>query len=111
MTNVPPRLDYDGILLSDVELIRKRWVRWSETLLKAKSPRLNTNIAKGFDHRPVNMPVGLQPMMQVLTDDIHSLTNGKKALAPDGVSVELFKNALNGDPTLRRRLPGIVICI
>ena len=111
MTNVPPRLDNDGTILSDVELIRERWVRWFETLLKAKSPRLNANIAKDLDQRPQNMPRGLQPMMQELADDIHSLTNGKKALGPDGVSVELFKIALNGDPTLRRRLPRIAICI
>ena len=40
----------------------------------------------------------------------HSLANGK-AVGPDGVSVELFEIALNGDPTLRRRLLDIVACI
>ena len=48
--------------------------------------------------------------MQELTDAIRSLANGK-AVGPDGVSVELLKITLNGDPTLRRRLLGIVVCI
>ena len=48
--------------------------------------------------------------MQELTDVIRSLANGKYA-GPDGVSVELFKNTLNGDPALRRRLLDIVVRI
>ena len=48
--------------------------------------------------------------MQELTDAIRSLENGN-AVGPDGVSVELFKIAFNGDPALRRRLLGIVVRI
>ena len=48
--------------------------------------------------------------MQELTDAILSLANGK-AVGPDGVSVELFKITLNGDPALRRRLLDIVVHI
>ena len=48
--------------------------------------------------------------MQELTDAIRSLANGK-AVGPDGVSVELFKINLNGDPALRRRLLDIVVRI
>ena len=48
--------------------------------------------------------------MQELTDVIHSLANGK-TVGPDGVSVELFKIPLNGDPALRRRLLDIVVHI
>ena len=48
--------------------------------------------------------------MQELTDAIRSLTNGK-AVGPDGVSVELFKIILNGDPALRQRLLDIVVRI
>ena len=48
--------------------------------------------------------------MQELTGAIRSLANGK-AVAPDGVSVELVKITLNGDPALRRRLLDIVVCI
>ena len=48
--------------------------------------------------------------MQELTDAIRSLVNGK-VVRPDGVSVELFKIILNGDPVLRRRLLDIVVCI
>ena len=48
--------------------------------------------------------------MQKLTDAIRSLAN-RKALGPDGVSVELFKITLNGDPALRRRLLNIVLRI
>ena len=46
--------------------------------------------------------------MQELTDAISSLAN-EKAVGPDGVSVELFKITLNGDPALRRRLLDIVV--
>ena len=48
--------------------------------------------------------------MQELTDAIRSLANGK-AVGPDGVPVELFKIALNGDPALRQRLLDIIIGI
>ena len=48
--------------------------------------------------------------MQELTDAIRSLANGK-AVGPDGVPVELFKIALNGDPALRQRLLDIVVGI
>ena len=48
--------------------------------------------------------------MQELIDDIQSLAN-IKAAGPDGVSIELFKITLNGDPALRRRLLDIVVCI
>ena len=48
--------------------------------------------------------------MQELTDAIRSLANGK-AVAPDGVSVELFKVTLNGNPALRRGKLDIVVRI
>ena len=48
--------------------------------------------------------------MQELIDATSSLANGK-AVGPDGVPVELFKIALNGDPTLRQRLLDIVVGI
>ena len=48
--------------------------------------------------------------MHELTDAIRSLAIGK-AVGPDGVSVQLFKLTLNGDPVLRRRLLDIVVRI
>ena len=48
--------------------------------------------------------------MQELTDAVRSLANGK-AVGPDGVSLKLFKIALNDYPALRRRLVDIVIRI
>ena len=102
--------DKDGVLLKDVELIRERWVQWFHALLNSKSPRLDPNIAEGLHQWPENMPLEIQPTMQELTGAIHSLANGK-AVGPDGVSVELFKINLNGDPTLRRSLHDIVVCI
>ena len=41
--------DENGVLLRDVALIRERWVRWFHTVLNAKSPRLDPNIAEGLD--------------------------------------------------------------
>ena len=102
--------DENGVHLWDVELIRERWVRWFHTLLNVKSSRLGPNIAEGLDQWPENMPLGFQPTMQELTDAIRSLANGN-AVGPDGVSVELFKVTLNGDPALRRRLLDIVVRI
>ena len=102
--------DEGGVLLRDVQLIRERWVRWFHTLLYANSPRLDPNIAEGLDRGPKNMPLEVQPMMQEMTDVIRSLANGK-AVGPDGVSVQLFKITLNGDPALRRRLLDIVVRI
>ena len=56
------------------------------------------------------MPLGVQPTIQELTAAIRSLAN-RKAVGPDGVSVELFKITLNGDPALRRRMIDIVVRI
>ena len=102
--------DENCVFLRDVEPIRERLVRWFHTLLKAKSLRLGPNMAEGLDQWPENMPLVVQPTMQKLTGAIRSLANGK-AVGPDGVSVELFKITLNGDPALRRRLLDIVVCI
>ena len=41
--------DENGVLLRDVGLIRERWVRWFHTLLNAKSPRLDLDIAEGLN--------------------------------------------------------------
>ena len=102
--------DENGVLLRDVELIRERWVRWFHTLLNAKSPRLDPNIAEGLDEWSENMPLGVQPTMQELTNAIRSLANGK-TVGSDGVSVELFKITLKGDPALCLRLFDIVVRI
>ena len=102
--------DEDGVLLRDVELIRERWVRWFHTLLNAKSPKIDPNIAKGLDQWPENMPLGVQLPMQELASAIPSLANGK-TVGPEGVSVEFFKITLNGDPALRRRPLEIIVCI
>ena len=102
--------DENGVLLRDIERTRERWVRWFHTLLNTKSPKLDPNIAEGLDQWPENMPLGVQLTMQELTDAICSLANGK-AVGPDGVSVELFKITLNGDPALHRRLLDIVVRI
>ena len=102
--------DVYGLLLRDAELIRERWVRWFHTLLNAKSPKLDPNIAAGLDQCPENMPLGVQPTMQQLTGAVLSLANGK-AVGTDGISVELFKIALNGEPALRWKLLDVVICI
>ena len=102
--------DENGVLLRDVELIRERWVRCFHTLLNAKSLSLDPNIVEGLDQWPENMPLGVQPTMQELTDAIRSLANGK-AVGRDGVSVKLFKITLTGDPALRRRPFDIVVRI
>ena len=80
------------------------------TLLNAKSPKLDPNIAESLDQWPENMPLEVQPTMQELTGAIRSLAN-RKAVGPDEVSVELFKITLNGYTALRRRLLDIVVCI
>ena len=80
------------------------------TRLYATSPKLVPNIAKDIDQWPETMPPGVQPTMQELADAICALANGT-AVGPDGVSVELFKVALNGDPVRRRRLLDIAIGI
>ena len=77
-------------------------------ICKAKSPRLDPNTEEDLDQWPENIPLAVQPTMQELTDAIRSLVNGI-AVGSDGVSVELFKITLNGDPALRRRLLDIVV--
>ena len=100
----------NGVLLRDVELIRERWVRPSHTLLNAKSPRLDPNIAEGLGQWPENMSLGVHSTMQELTDAIRSLANGT-VVGPDRVSVELFKITLYSDLALRWRLLDIVVRI
>ena len=96
--------------MRDVELIRERCVRWFHILLNTKSLTLDPNIAEGLEQWPENTTLGNKPTIQELTDAICSLANGK-AVGPDGVPVELFKIALNGDPALRQRLFDIVVGI
>ena len=67
-------------------------------------------VTEALDQWPENMLRRVQPTIQELTDVIRLLTNGK-AVGPGGVSVELFKITLNGDPALRRRLLDIVVRI
>ena len=76
--------------------------------MNAKSLKLDPNIVEGVHQWPENMPLGIQPAMQGLTDAISSLAKGNVG-GPDGVSVELFKITLSGD--LGRRLLDIVVCI
>ena len=92
--------DENGVLLGNIELVRERWVGWFHTLLNAKSPKLDPNVAEGLGQWPENTPLGVQPTTQELTGAIRSLANGK-AVGPDGVSFELFKITLNGDLALR----------
>ena len=66
--------DENSVLLRDVELIRERGVH---TLLNAKSPRLDPNIAEGLDQWPENMLLRVQPTIQKLTDAIRTLAKGK----------------------------------
>ena len=44
-------------------------------------------------------------------DRRHPLASERKCCRPDGVSVELFKITLNGDPALRRSMLDIVVSI
>ena len=44
--------DEDGVLLRDVGLMRERPVQWFHTLLNAKSPKLDPNIAEGLHQWP-----------------------------------------------------------
>ena len=76
-----------------------------------QSLKLDPKIAEALDQRPVNTPLGVQPTIQELIDVIRSLANGKKAVGPDGIPVELLKIVLNGDPAVRQRLLDIVIGI
>ena len=57
----------DGILLKDVEIIRKRWIWLFYTLLNVTSSDLDPNIPEGLDQRPENRYLGIHPMMQELT--------------------------------------------
>ena len=102
----------NGILLRDVQLLRERWVRWFHTLLNPKSPRLDPNIPESLDQWTENMSllIGVKHTVQELTDTIRSSANGK-SVGPDGISVELFKIGLNGNPALRRRLLDIDVRI
>ena len=103
--------DENGVFLRGVELINGQWVWWfHKSFLNAKSPRLDPNIAQGLDQWPGNMQLGVQPIMQELIDATRLLANGK-AVGPNGVSIELFKIAPNGDATVRRRLLDIVVRI
>ena len=95
--------DETGAFLRNVELIRDSG---GSTLSTTPShPGLTQTSQKAFDQWPENMPPGVQPTMQELTDAIHSLANGK-AVGPDGVYAELLKIILNGDLALRRIVFG-----
>ena len=64
--------DENGVHLRDVELIRERWVRWFHTLLNAKSPRLDQNIAEDLDQWSENMPLRVRWRTERLSDRTES---------------------------------------
>ena len=47
------------------------------TLLNAKSPKLDPNIAEGLEQRPINTTLRIQLTVQELTGATHSIGNGK----------------------------------
>ena len=51
--------DKNGILLRDVELVRKQRVRWLHTLVNAKTPKLEPNLAESLGHWPESIPLDI----------------------------------------------------
>ena len=49
--------DENRLLLRDVKIICERWVWWFHTLLNAKSPKLDPNIAQGLHQWPTRSSV------------------------------------------------------
>ena len=62
-----------------------------QTLLNAKSPKLDPNIAVDIEQWPENTLLGVQPKMQELTDATRSIAN-VKTVGLGEVCVELVKH-------------------
>lgn len=63
-----------------VELKRERWARWFHISPEHQLTEVHPNIVESYDEWPVNTPLGVEPMMQELTDVSHALPNDRKAI-------------------------------
>ena len=82
--------DEDGILLRNKGEIRSRWVRFFNTLLNQKSPKLDPIILERFPTRPVALSLGDEPTMIAMTEAIRSMAN-EKAAGPGSLPADLLK--------------------
>ena len=80
--------DEDGILLRNIGDVRSRWVRFINTLLNTKPPKLDPAILERFPARPVALSLRDAPTMIEITEAIRSMAN-EKAVGQDSVSIEI----------------------
>ena len=84
--------DKEGRLLRDKGRIRERWVRFSRSLLNAKSDMLDPDIPKRLPQHPVASALGIEPTEEIATA-MKAMANAK-AVGPDGLPAELLKLGL-----------------
>ncbi|CAM9581945.1 unnamed protein product [Ascophyllum nodosum] len=92
-------LDEGGRLLRDKGHIRKRWVRFFRSLLKAKSDMLDPDIPKRLAQHPVASALGSQPTEEGIATAMKATAN-TKAVGPDGLRAEMLKLGLQQDRTI-----------
>jgi len=99
--------DEDGVLLRNKGEIRSRWVRFFNTLLNTKSPKLDPTILERFPTRPVALSLGDEPTMIEMTEAIRSMAN-EKAVGPDSLPAELLKL---DDPDILQHFHSILLAV
>ena len=97
-------------LLRDKGRIRERWVRFSRSLLNAKSDMLDPDIPKRLPQHPVASALGIEPTEEEIATAIKEMANAK-VVGPDGLPVELLKLGLQQDRTILLELHRLTTLI
>ena len=82
-------------------------VRFFNTLLNTKSPKLDPTILERFPTRPVALSLGDEPTMIEITEAIRSMAN-EKAVGPDSVLAELLNL---DDPDILQHSHSILLAV
>ena len=100
--------DENGNSSRDRTLKLERLARWLRTLLNAKSPPLDTQVAERFEQRDEYAPVNDGKTIAEVEEAIRGMANRTRqweGRTPDGADQELF---LNGDQVLFRQFHNII---
>ena len=99
--------DEEGRLLRDNAFIREQWVRWFHKLLNTESPTHDPSIV---DERPLCRPLTDVPPRYEVEEAIRALAN-RKALRPDGLSVELLKVLADKEKNTPGKFHDIIVAV
>ena len=101
--------DEDGNLLRKLEQIRERWGRYFASFLNTTSAALDRTIIEGLSPKPVALPLGDPPVVDVTKQALRSMN---KAMGPDELPAELLKlRPFDSSRAILLAFHGIIVAV